>query len=289
MTTLEANSRAATSARRSPRGGTLALVGHQLRYELLMFWRNRQSRFFTMALPVIFLLIFASIWHGDTVTVAGGTIDESVYYVPGIITLGIVSAAFNNLVISVTASRESGIFKRRRATPIPAAVLIAARALSAMVVALVMTVILLLIGWAAYGANVSAGTAPGLVVAVLVGAAAFCCLGFAVASVITNADSAQPLTQAIILPLYFIHTAVHHAGLADRHRGVLPGPPPRGVTADCLQPPLNRRWHRMVPSRHRRHLGSSRPAGGLASIQLATEKSSLTRHGGWLLWRTLPP
>jgi ABC-2 type transport system permease protein len=204
MTTVEANSRAAMSARTSPRGATLALVGHQLRYELLMFWRNRQSRFFTIALPVIFLLIFASIWHGDTVTVAGGTIDESVYYVPGIITLGIVSAAFNNLVISVTASRESGIFKRRRATPIPAAVLIAARALSAMVVALVMTVILLLIGWAAYGANVSPGTAPGLVVAVLVGAAAFCCLGFAVASVITNADSAQPLTQAIILPLYFI-------------------------------------------------------------------------------------
>ena len=132
---------------RSVRGGggfrAASLVRHQLRYELLMFWRNRQSRFFTVALPVIFLVIFASIWHGDTVTVAGGTIDESVYYVPGIITLGIVSAAFNNLVISVTASRESGIFKRRRATPMPAAVLIAARALSAMAVALGMTVVLL--------------------------------------------------------------------------------------------------------------------------------------------------
>jgi ABC-2 type transport system permease protein len=203
MTTIGANTVAAPS-QRATRGGTLSLVGHQLRYELLMFWRNRQSRFFTIALPVIFLLIFASIWHGDTVTVAGGNIDESVYYVPGIITLGIVSAAFNNLVISVAASRESGIFKRRRATPIPAAVLIAARALSAMAVALVMTVILLLIGWAAYGADVPARTAPGLVLAVLVGAAAFCCLGFALASVITNADSAQPLTQAIILPLYFI-------------------------------------------------------------------------------------
>jgi ABC-2 type transport system permease protein len=204
MTTVDANSRVATSGRTGLRSGTLSLVGHQLRYELLMFWRNRQSRFFTVALPVIFLLIFASIWHGDTVRVAGGTIEESVYYVPGIITLGIVSAAFNNLVISVTASRESGIFKRRRATPIPAAVLIAARALTAMVVALTMTLILLLIGWAAYGATVPARTAPALVLAVLVGAAAFCCLGFAVASVISNADSAQPLTQAIILPLYFI-------------------------------------------------------------------------------------
>jgi ABC-2 type transport system permease protein len=204
MTTVEANSRVAASGRSGLRGGTLSLVGHQLRFELLMFWRNRQSRFFTVALPVIFLLIFASIWRGDTVTVAGGTIDESVYYVPGIITLGIVSAAFNNLVISVTATRESGILKRRRATPVPAAVLIAARALTAMVVALAMTAILLLIGWAAFGATVAARTAPALVLAVLVGAAASCCLGFAVASVISSADSAQPLTQAIILPLYFI-------------------------------------------------------------------------------------
>jgi ABC-2 type transport system permease protein len=204
MSTLRASRRASTASRTRSRGGTLSLTWHQLHYELLMFWRNRQSRFFTIALPVIFLLIFASIWHGDTVTVAGGSIDESVYYVPGIITLGIISAAFNNLVTSITASRESGIFKRRRATPVPAAVLIAARALSAMTVALTMTLVLLLIGWVAYGADVPGRTAPSLVLAVLVGAAAFCCLGFALASVISNADSAQPVTQAILLPLYFI-------------------------------------------------------------------------------------
>ena len=113
MSTLRMTTQLAAPDRsaRSGRGGrATSLVKHQVRCELLMFWRNRQSRFFTVALPVIFLVIFASIWHGDTVTVAGGTIDESVYYVPGIITLGIVSAAFNNLVISVTASRESGIF-----------------------------------------------------------------------------------------------------------------------------------------------------------------------------------
>lgn len=38
----------------------------------------------------------------------------------------------------------------------------------------------------------------------IVGALAFCCLGFALASVIRNQDSAQPITQATMLPLYFI-------------------------------------------------------------------------------------
>jgi ABC-2 type transport system permease protein len=119
-------------------------------------------------------------------------------------TLGIIAAAFINLVISVTAQRESGVLKRRRATPVPAAALITGRAFTAVVVALANVVVLLAIGWAAYGANVPARTAPALAVTVVVGALAFCCLGYAVASIIHDQDAAQPVTQAVMLPLYFI-------------------------------------------------------------------------------------
>jgi ABC-2 type transport system permease protein len=187
-----------------PQRATADLIRHQTSYELRMFWRNKQSRFFTIALPILFLVIFSTIWRNDTVKVAGGVIDESVYYVPGIMTLGILSAAFNNLVISITAARESGIYKRRRATPVAASVLIASRALTSVVVALAMTAVLLIIGWAAYGANVPGRTAGALTVDIIVGAASFCCLGFALASVIHDADAAQPLTQAVTLPLLFI-------------------------------------------------------------------------------------
>src|SRR5262249_57469992 len=45
---------------------------------------------------------------------------------------------------------------------------------------------------------------PALVFVVAVGSAAFCCLGFALAAVIRSADSAVPVVQAIVLPLYFI-------------------------------------------------------------------------------------
>jgi ABC-2 type transport system permease protein len=60
------------------------------------FFRNRWARFFTLALPVLFLVIFALVFTGTT-KVAGGSIDTSVYYVPGIITLAIISAAFGTL------------------------------------------------------------------------------------------------------------------------------------------------------------------------------------------------
>lgn len=205
MTRPAAAVRAYPATRRAATATGLAeLVRHQLRYELLQFWRNRQSRFFTIALPILFLLIFASVFRNGTVDVSGGSIDTSVYYVPGIMTLGIVSAAFSSLAISVTAAREAGIYKRRRATPVPATALIAARALSSVVVALAMTAVLLAIGWLVYGADVPGRTGAALALAVVVGAASFCCLGFALASVIRNADAAQPVTQAIILPLYFV-------------------------------------------------------------------------------------
>ena len=185
---------------------TLRLTLHQFRYDMRSFFRNRQARFFTLALPVLFLVIFANVFggQGHTQRVAGGSIETSVYYVPGIIALGIIAASFVNLVIAVCAQRETGVLKRRRATPVPATALIAGRALTSVVTALAIAGLLLLIGWAAFGAHVPAHTAMALAVTVVIGALAFCCLGYALASVIRDQDSAQPFTQAVMLPLYFI-------------------------------------------------------------------------------------
>jgi ABC-2 type transport system permease protein len=187
-------------------GGFVRLSLHQFRYDLWAFARNGQSRFFTVALPVLFLVIFASIFGsaGQNVKVAGGSIPTSAAYVPGIITLGIIGAAFINLVISVVSQRESGVLKRRRATPVPASAIIAGRALTSSVAALFITVVLLVIGWIFFKAHLPAHTAPALVVTVIIGTVSFCCMGFALASVIQNDDAAQPITQAVMLPLYFI-------------------------------------------------------------------------------------
>ena len=176
------------------------------RQRLRAFLRNRQSQFFTLALPILFLVIFASVFGGksQTVPVAGGQISTSVYYVPGIMALGVIAACFGNLVASVTAQRERGVLKRRRATPVPAAAIIAGRVLTAIVIAVVMSAVLLGIGWAAYGAHVPGRTALALVVTVVIGAASFCCLGYALTSLIHNEDAALPTTQALLLPLYFI-------------------------------------------------------------------------------------
>jgi ABC-2 type transport system permease protein len=182
--------------------GTVQLVLHQARFDLLAFLRNRQSRFFTLILPVLFMVIFVSVFGNHRI--GPQQVKASTYYVPGLSALGLIAASFVNLVISVTAQREAGVLKRRRATPVPAWVLIAGRALTAIVVGLAVMTVLLVIGRFAYGVRLPSSTLPGVVLTAIVGAVVFCCLGYALTTVITNADAAQPMVQAVMLPLYFI-------------------------------------------------------------------------------------
>jgi ABC-2 type transport system permease protein len=182
----------------------VGLVAHQLRYDLLGVWRDPQSRFFTILLPVIFLILLTSLFGNQVRHINGHATKASTYYVPGIATLGIVASSFVNLVITITAQRESGVLKRRRSTPVPAWVLILSRTLTSVILAIVLVIVIVLIGRIVYSVHLPAATLPAFTLAVVVGAASFCCLAFAVASFIGNEDSAQPIIQAITLPLYFI-------------------------------------------------------------------------------------
>jgi ABC-2 type transport system permease protein len=182
----------------------LRLVAHQTRYDLLAFTRNSEARFFTVVLPLIFLVIFATVFGNDNVEVGGHLIKQSTYYVPNLMALAIISAALQNLVINVVAQREAGILKRRRATPVPAWVLIGGRALTSVVIAYANFAVLAVVGRVGYGVEVPGRALPAMLVTVAVGAVAFACLGFAFASLVRSEDAAQPALQATVLPLYFI-------------------------------------------------------------------------------------
>jgi len=181
---------------------TFGLVLHQARYDLRSFLRNRQARFFTFVLPMIFLVIFVGVFGNHRV--GPEQVKASTYYVPGISALAIIAVSFVNLVITITAQRETGVLKRRRATPVPASVLIAGRTLSTVAIALLVMAALLAFGRIAYGVRLPTSTIPGVLVTGLVGSITFCILAYALSTAIESADAAQPMVQAIVLPLYFI-------------------------------------------------------------------------------------
>jgi ABC-2 type transport system permease protein len=179
------------------------LFAHQFRLDLARFWRNPQSRYFTVLLPIVFLVIFAGIFKGTTI-VEDRVISITTFYVPGIMTLGIISASFVNLTQAVVTQRESGELKRLRGTPLPTSIVISSRAAVGVVVAIVMSALLLLLGRIAYNVPIPHSTMLGLVIAVIVGAGAFVCIAFAVSTRISSADAAAPATNLAVLPLYFI-------------------------------------------------------------------------------------
>lgn len=180
-----------------------ALAWHQFRYDQKTFWRNPASVFFTVMLPVIFLFIFATIFGNDTIAELGG-VKITTYYVPAIISLAVISATFVSPAMSLVEDREDGVLKRVRGTPLPSPVFIAGRVGNAVVVSVVMVVVVTLLGRIVYGVDVPTETLPGVLVTLVVGAASFACLGFAMTTIIPNSDAAPAITNAIALPLYFI-------------------------------------------------------------------------------------
>jgi ABC-2 type transport system permease protein len=254
---------------------------HQIRYDLRRLWRNPHSRFFTLGLPVLLLLVFGSVFHSATVQVTGGEINESVYYVPGILAFGLVAAVFMDLTVGLVSARESGIAKRRSATPAPAAAVLAGRVAVATLTGLAIVVVLTAVGWGAYGASVPLRAAPVVVLDVVVGTVAFCCLAVAAATFIRTAEAAQPVVQALILPLCFISGVFIPAGELPSWLIDISGVFPVRRLGSALLAPYNPHttgsalrltdvlilaawgavglviaWHRLGDHRHRRGIGS---------------------------------
>jgi ABC-2 type transport system permease protein len=181
----------------------LRLVGHQFRYDQKAFWRNPAAVFFTVGFPVVLLLIFATVFGDQTIDVRGG-IDTTAYYVPAIITLAVISATMQSLAMTLVIAREDGRLKRGRGTPMPAWVFIAGRIGNSIVTALMMLALIAALGRVLYGVAIPWGQLPEILVVLIVGAAAFCCLGIALTAAIPSQDAAAPIVNALLLPLYFL-------------------------------------------------------------------------------------
>ena len=181
--------------------GDARLVLHQSRYEIRTFLRDPAATFFTLALPVVFLVLFVAIFGNQTLE---SGIDTSTYYVPGIVALAVVSATFVNLSITLTQQRESGVLKRVRGTPLPPAVFLAGRVVTAVALALVMAALLVALGRLLYGVAVPGSALVGFVAALAVGAAAFAALGVAMTALVPTEAAGPAVANAVTLPLFFI-------------------------------------------------------------------------------------
>jgi ABC-2 type transport system permease protein len=178
-------------------------VVSQARWEQKSYWRNPAAAAFTFAFPLLFLVIFIAINGNDRIDIEGGRVHFAQFYVPAIVSFGLISACYTNLAFVVTHRRESGILKRVRGTPLRPAVYLTGMAANAVIVAIILSTLVIVLGVVAYDITFP-GRYLGLVVTAALGACCFGSLGVAVSTFIPNEDAAPAIINFVVFPLLFI-------------------------------------------------------------------------------------
>ena len=160
----------------------LVLVLRQVRFEQRSFWRNPASAFFAFAFPIMFLVIFGTLNQGSRINCLGH-IPFNAYYVPALITFGVIGACTTNIAMSVSIRRDSGVLMRLRGTPLPPWAFMAGLIGSSAVVGAILAALIAAVGVLLYGVGVPRHPAT-LLLVLLVGGACFCALGLALAALL---------------------------------------------------------------------------------------------------------
>ena len=180
------------------------LALRQVRYENRAFRRNPAAAFFTLVFPLMFLVIFNLLFGNNRMDVPGGTTTTSTFIVPAIAAFSVINACYTNVAMSVSISRDQGLLKRIRGTPLPTWGFLFGRIAHAVLVAFVLVAIVTAAGALFYDVDMPTNTLPAFLITLAIGAAAFCSLGLAVTALIPNADASPAIVNASILPLLFI-------------------------------------------------------------------------------------
>jgi ABC-2 type transport system permease protein len=205
----------------SRRRGNAAMLWHQVRYEQLSFWRNPQSAFFTFLFPVVIIAIFGALFRGSRDSFFYG-LSPLQYYVPTIAAVSVLGACYSQLAIVLAMRRQDGILKRVRATPLPSWMYFLGLLAHCILVSAVDVTLITGVG-RLFGVPLPTRWLA-IAVTLVLGAASFCALGVAVASLIRNSEAAPAVVQLVLFPLLFLSGTYLpiHSALINRVAGVLP-------------------------------------------------------------------
>ena len=184
----------------------IRLLLRQIMWEQKMFWRNPAASVFTFVFPIIFLVIFSAINSDDLVGPDEVRVKFTQYYVPAIVVFGIISACYTSVAFTLSIRRTQGILKRKRSTPLQASTYLGGMVGSALVVALLLSVVTFAIGALAYDFDFpdAATRLPKLALLIIVMAFCFTSLGSLVSTFVPNEDAAPAMINVVLFPLVFI-------------------------------------------------------------------------------------
>ncbi|BEL05989.1 hypothetical protein Q0Z83_041800 [Actinoplanes sichuanensis] len=173
-----------------------ALTGHAVR----AFFRNPMAAFFTLAFPLTFLIIVASI-VGDQ---DAGGVPIAQYLVAPFAVFGVAQASFVLIAVDTAALRDRGVLLRLRAAPVPPWTVPAARVGASLAASGLAVVLLTVVGVLGYDVQIIWRKVPALLVTLVLGIACCAALGLALAASTRTVLAAQTLAQGLLISLAFI-------------------------------------------------------------------------------------
>ncbi|HXZ61340.1 MAG TPA: ABC transporter permease [Acidimicrobiales bacterium] len=171
----------------------------QTEAELYMTLRRGETLLLTLGIPVVFVLFFSKVSVVSTPTTTPAD-----FFVPGILSLAVMSTAMVSLGIATGFERGYGVLKRLGSTPLGRPRLLGAKVVTIVAVELLQAAVLLPVGLA-LGWNPGGGGAPAIgaaVGAILLGSAAFAGIGLLMAGTLraeVNLAAANGLYLILLL------------------------------------------------------------------------------------------
>ena len=182
-------------------------LGNFFLMQFKLYLREPLAFFFSLAYPVLLLLLFGFIYGNQPAPEFWGrdfgTVDASV---PAYTAIIIGTVALMGIPIDTATNRETGVLRRYRATPLhPLAYLFASIAVY-LVIALMGMALLVLTGKLVFGLRME-GSWLNILVAIILSAFAFFSVGYLIASVVPTSRIAQAVGMVIFFPMMFLSGA----------------------------------------------------------------------------------
>ena len=171
---------------------------HQLRWDQLVFWRNRESSIFVFLFPILLFLLLSTVYGGDY---RGRPATD--YLTVALVAYGVANTAFGGLAIILVIRRELGLLKRILATPLPSPLYLASVVSSLLLVFALQAISILLLGKLLYDASLPSDSLS-LFLAYALAAFCFAGMGVGAASLIRSAEGASAVVNVIVLPMTFL-------------------------------------------------------------------------------------
>ena len=204
----------------------------QTRMQMRLFLRRKDELFWTLAFPVLFILLFGAIygnskWEGMSIR----SID---YLLPGIIVMGAMVTGIMRTATGFVQEREQGIYRRLALTPLTRTTLIGSQLLQHYLVIIVQTLLLVAIGGVAFKTHLTGNTAL-FWLTLSVGALCFMSIGFALTGLIKTLRSATPIIQITYFALMFLGGIFFPNSLLPKWLGNAAGILPSTQMGDALR------------------------------------------------------